>query len=87
MNAQELNKHFFNIADTYIGYHRKIQPDMEEILTLLESVPEEDRDKAWARDLDLITDIFEKERDFTMAVQAMIIAKNDAYEAKAATRG
>lgn len=70
-----VNTHFFNIADSYLAFHAKAEPEMQAILDTLNSVPEAKRDQNWCDDVDYITDIYDNARNFTVAVQKMIAAK------------
>lgn len=76
MDQKQLNTHFFNVADSYIEFHKKAAPEMQLILDELEAVEMEKRDAKWAKDVDLITDIFNNAKEFTIAVQTMIIEKH-----------
>lgn len=77
---RSVDTHFFNIADSYLAWHKQNEPEMQAIMDTLRDTPDDAKNGEWAGDIDSITEIIEAARNLTLAVQKVIIRKSERHK-------
>lgn len=77
---RSVDTHFFNIADSYLAWNKQNELEMQAILDTLRDTPDDKKDEEWAGDIDSITELLESAKNFTLAVQKVIIRKSERHK-------